>query len=371
MEAVGQLTGGIAHDFNNLLTIILGNAELMQEALARARPALRAMADTVFGAAHRGAGLTRRLLAFARKQNLEAAPVDLNELVVGMGDLLHRSLGGHIVAKHRLADELPLALADRSQIENALLNLAINGRDAMTGGGVLTIETAAAHLDETYAAANDIDAGDYVMLAVTDSGAGMPPEVVERVFEPFFTTKEVGRGTGLGLSMVYGFVKQSGGHMRVYSEVGHGTTVKIFLPPAAAGAPSAEPPASAQDLPGGGETVLVVEDDPQVRRLTAHRLGDLGYRVIECADGPGAMAILESAQPIDLLFTDVVMPGGLNGRELAGTARRRRPNLKILLTSGYAEAALADRAADDETFTILTKPYNRRALAERIRSVLG
>ncbi len=352
MEAVGQLTGGIAHDFNNLLTIILGNAEMMKEALADDRPALRAMAETVFSAASRGAGLTQRLLAFARKQNLEAAAFDLNELVLGMGDLLHRTLGGHVTIEPRLANGLPLALADRSQLENALLNLAINGRDAMAAGGILTIETAPAHLDESYAVANDTATGDYVMLAVTDAGPGMPPEIVARVFEPFFTTKEVGKGTGLGLSMVYGFVKQSGGHVRIDSEVGRGTTVKIFLPTAPIGAQPAEPQDNPRAMPGGRETVLVVEDDAQVRRLTTTRLEDLGYRVIQCADGAGAMDVLGSAQPIDLLFTDVVMPGGLNGHELAGAARRRRPNLRILLTSGYADGALADRAADDETFAI-------------------
>jgi PAS domain S-box-containing protein len=370
MEAVGQLTGGIAHDFNNLLTVILGNAELMQDSLKEGSP-LSAMTDTVINAANRGAGLTQRLLAFARKQNLEATPIDLNELVLGMGDLLHRTLGAHVTVGPRLAADLPLALADRSQLESALLNLAINGRDAMAAGGVLTIETARAPLDESDARAAGIAAGDYVMLSVTDSGVGMTPEVLARAYEPFFTTKEVGKGTGLGLSMVYGFVKQSGGHVHIDSEIGRGTTVKIFLPPAPTGAQQAEPPESVRVIPGGRETVLVVEDDAQVRRLTASRLEDLGYRVVQCADGAGALQVIESAQSVDLLFSDVVMPGGLNGRQLAEAARQRRPNLRILLTSGYADGALADRAAGSETFSILTKPYDKRALAERIRAALG
>jgi CheY-like chemotaxis protein len=241
----------------------------------------------------------------------------------------------------------------------------------MADGGVLAIETAPAHLDESYAAANDMEPGDYVMLAVSDSGVGMPPDVIARVFEPFFTTKETGKGTGLGLSMVYGFVKQSGGHVRIHSELGHGTTVKIFLPPAPAGARAAEPQDSARDLPRGRETVLVVEDDAQVRRLTTSRLADLGYRVIECSDGPDALALLDTGRHVDLLFTDVVMPGGLNGRQLAEAARRQRPDLKILLTSGYADGALAGREPDDEAFTILTKPYSKRILAERLRTTLG
>jgi PAS domain S-box-containing protein len=371
MEAVGQLTGGIAHDFNNLLTIILGNAEMMQEVLAGDRPALRAMTDTVFDAASRGAALTHRLLAFARKQNLEAAAFDVNELVRGMGDLLRRTLGVHITVEYRLADNLPAAVADRSQLESALLNLAINGRDAMPEGGVLTIETAQERLDEEHAAANDVAAGDYVMLAVTDSGVGMSPDIVARVFEPFFTTKEVGKGTGLGLPMVYGFVKQSGGHVRIDSEAGHGTTVKLFLPIAADGARATEAQAGAPQVPGGRETILVVEDDAEIRRLTTTRLENLGYRVIACADGPAALARLASDEPFDLLFSDVVMPGGLNGRQLAEAARRQRPTLRILLTSGYADAALGERAMSDETFTILIKPYSKRALAERIRAALG
>jgi CheY-like chemotaxis protein len=322
-------------------------------------------------AANRGAGLTQRLLAFARKQNLEAAAFDLNELVVGMGDLLHRTLGAHVTVEPRLAADPPLALADRSQLESALLNLAINGRDAMAAGGVLTIETARTRLDESEASSAGIAAGDYVMLSVTDSGVGMTPEVLARAYEPFFTTKEVGKGTGLGLSMVYGFVKQSGGHVHIDSEVGRGTTVKIFLPQAPSGAQQAEPQESARVIPGGRETVLVVEDDAQVRRLTASRLEDLGYRVVQCADGARALQVIESAQSVDLLFSDVVMPGGLNGRELAEAARQRRPNLRILLTSGYADGALAERAANSATFSILTKPYTKRALAERIRAALG
>jgi CheY-like chemotaxis protein len=253
-----------------------------------------------------------------------------------------------------------------------LLNLAINARDAMPGGGILTIETAHAFLDETYARANGIDPGNYVMLAVSDTGTGMPPEVLARVFEPFFTTKEVGKGSGLGLPMVYGFMKQSGGHVRIYSEVGHGTTVRLYLPPEpSAAAFINEESAAPLRLPSGDETILVVEDDEQVRQLATGRLSALGYRVVECADGPSALAVLEAGQPIDLLFTDVVMPGGMNGRELAEQARRRRPALKVLFTSGYAEAALTDRGAVDGAFQILTKPYSKSKLAEKIRATLG
>jgi CheY-like chemotaxis protein len=263
-------------------------------------------------------------------------------------------------------------LADKGQVESALLNLAINARDAMSGGGKLTIETGNVHLDEDYAAGNpEVAPGDYAMLAVTDTGTGMPPEVIARAFEPFFTTKGVGKGTGLGLSMIYGFAKQSGGHLKIYSEVGHGTTVRLYLPRQGAGQAAAAVPRSVpSDNPRGGESILVVEDDPLVRNLVARQLRDLGYRVIEAADGPKARKILDSEQPIDLMLTDVVMPGGMTGRELAELALRQRPSLKTLYTSGYTEDSIAHQGKLDPGVNFLSKPFRRQDLALKVRAVL-
>jgi signal transduction histidine kinase len=369
MESVGQLTGGIAHDFNNLLTVIIGNLDL---ALDRVPSAMRPAIDRALQAAERGAALIQRLLAFSRRQTLVPEALDFNSLVAGMEDLLRRTLGEHIGIELKPSRGLWLASADRGQVENALLNLAINARDAMPGGGKLTIETGNVHLDEDYAARNaEVAAGDYVMMAVTDTGSGMPPEIVERAFEPFFTTKEVGKGSGLGLSMIYGFAKQSGGHLKIYSEVGHGTTVRLYLPRLSAQAESAARSKTvAADYPRGGETILVVEDDKDVRAFVISQLQDLGYRVLEAADGPQAQEILDSDASIDLLFTDVVMPGGMTGRQLAEKAKLRRPTLKTLFTSGYTENSVVHQGRLDPGVHFLSKPYKRQDLARKLRAVL-
>jgi PAS domain S-box-containing protein len=369
MDAVGQLTGGIAHDFNNLLTVIIGNLDLERGRLpAEFRPGIK----QALRAAERGAALTHRLLAFSRRQTLIAEKLDLNRLAADMEDLLRRTLGEHIEIEMKLPKGLWPALADKGQVENALLNLAINARDAMAAGGKLTIETANMHLDDDYGAHNaDVTAGDYVMLAVTDTGGGMPPDVIERAFEPFFTTKGVGKGTGLGLSMIYGFAKQSRGHVKIYSEVDHGTTVRLYLPRLSAGIAPAEAAAAPSQHPRGGETILVVEDDVQVRAFVLGQLRDLGYRVIEAVDGPTAQKILESDAPIDLLFTDVVMPGGMTGRQLAEAAKRQRPALKTLFTSGYTEDSVQRLGQMDPGVRLLSKPYRRHDLALRIREALG
>jgi PAS domain S-box-containing protein len=372
MDVVGQLTGGIAHDFNNLLTVVMGNLDFDPERL----PAdLRPSVENALHAAERGAALTHRLLAFSRRQTLVAGPVDFNRLATGMEDLLRRTLGEHVEIELRLDRTVWTALADSGQVEDALLNLAVNARDAMPGGGKLTIETGNAHLDEDYAAHNaEVTPGDYAVLAVTDTGVGMAPEVLGRVFEPFFTTKEVGKGTGLGLSMVYGFAKQSRGHVRIYSEVGHGTTVRLYLPRLTGSDPTdrtATADATAlSPRPCGGETILVVEDDAQVRAFVLRELRELGYRVLEAEDGPRALRILESGAAIDLLFTDVVMPGGMTGYQLAESGRRRRPSLKTLFTSGYTENSVQRVSNLDPGIRLLSKPYRKHDLATRIRGAL-
>jgi PAS domain S-box-containing protein len=369
MDAVGQLTGGVAHDFNNLLTIIIGALDLdPQHVPAELRPPI----EQALRAAERGAALTHRLLAFSRQQTLVAQKLEFNRLIRDMGELLRRSLGEHVEIELTLAPDLWPALADSGQVENSLLNLAINARDAMPDGGKLTIETANVHLDEDYAGSNaEVASGDYVMMAVTDTGTGMAPDVLAHVFEPFFTTKEVGKGTGLGLSMIYGFAKQSGGHVKIYSEIGHGTTVRLYLPRFANGAEPAVAAAIAVP-PGksGGETILVVEDNPDVRRLVLRQLRDLGYAVIEAANGPLAMKILEDGAAVDLLFTDVVMPGGMTGRQLAEAARLKRPNLKTLFTSGYTEDSVLRLGKLDPGVRLLSKPYRKHELATRIREAL-
>jgi PAS domain S-box-containing protein len=369
MESVGQLTGGVAHDFNNLLTVVIGNLD----AVAERMPAdLRPSVDSALRAADRGSGLIRQLLAFSRRQVLIPETIDLNGLAGDMDDMLRRTLGEQVEIEMALhAGTWPI-LADKGQVENALLNLAINARDAMPDGGKLTIETSNVHLDEDYAAANpEVKPGDYAMLAVTDTGTGMPPEVIARAFEPFFTTKAVGKGSGLGLSMIYGFAKQSGGHLKIYSEVGHGTTVRLYLPRQGAGqAVAAVPKAVSSGDIRGRESILVVEDDPLVRNLVAMQLRDLGYRVVEAADGPKAQKILDSNQPIDLMVTDVVMPGGMTGRQLADLAQRQRPNLKTLYTSGYTEDSISHQGKLDPGVHFLSKPFRRQDLAIKIRAVL-
>jgi len=368
MNAVGQLTGGVAHDFNNLLTVVIGNLDL---AMDRVQPELRPTVEDALRAAERGAALVRQMLAFSRRQTLIAETLDLNHVVAGMEQMLRRTLGEDVEIEMRLATPLWTALADRAQVESALLNLAINARDAMPAGGKLTIETDNAHLDQDYAARNsEVAPGDYVALAVTDTGTGMTPDVLGHAFEPFFTTKEVGKGTGLGLSMIYGFAKQSRGHVKIYSEVGHGTTVRLYLPRKTAADDAAAPATAGRPHSRGSETILVVEDDADVRAFVGGQLRELGYRVIEAADGPQAQQILDSDQPIDLLFTDVVMPGGMTGRQLADAARVRRPSLKAVFTSGYTENSIVHQGKLDKGVSFLSKPFRRQDLALKVRETL-
>jgi PAS domain S-box-containing protein len=366
LAAVGHLTGGMAHDFNNLLTVVIGNLDL---ALERMPDEPRAAAQTALHAAQRAATLVHHLLAFSRRQTLRPEPLDLNRLAVGMAPLLRRSLGEQVEFEAKLQPELWPALADRAQVESALLNLAINARDAMPAGGRLTIETANKHLDDAYAAQNvEVTTGDYVMLAVSDTGTGMPPEILKRAVEPFFTTKEVGMGSGLGLSMIYGFAKQSGGHLKIYSEPGHGTTVRLYLPRALEPSTAAE--SASPEPTGGSETILVVEDNADVRRFVSSQLKELGYRVIEAAAGPQAQAILAGDEPIDLLLTDVVMPGGITGPQLAQSAKRQRPGIKLLYASGHAENAIVRHGILEPGVHFLAKPYRRQELALSVRAVL-
>ena len=371
MEAVGQLTGGIAHDFNNILTVIIGMGELLADALVRDGE-LSPIVEAIDEAAARGAQLTQRMLAFARKQPLQARSFSLNEVVGRAVPMLQRTLGEDIALKSALAMDLWEALADPSQVEDAILNLAVNARDAMPSGGQLVIETANAVLDADYAAQNvEVMIGEYAAISISDSGTGIPPDVLERVFEPFFTTKEVGRGTGLGLSMVYGFVKQSRGHVKIYSEVGHGTRITIYLPRArAANVAAACDAAPARANLAGHETVLVVEDSGPVRRVAVGTLRGLGYQVLEAEDGPSALAILQEPGRIDLLFTDLIMPNGIDGQELLRRARALRPGLKALFTSGYSEHFLKGRSPTEEGVALLSKPYRSQPLAAAVRTAL-
>ncbi|MDQ8755807.1 PAS domain-containing protein [Sphingosinicella sp. LHD-64] len=374
MEAVGQLTGGIAHDFNNLLTIITGNVDaarrhLGPEAEARVQ---RALGSALTGA-ERAAMLTQRLLAFSRRQPLAPKPIDANRLVTGMSELLHRTLGETVEMETVLAAGLWRVEADPHQLENAILNLAVNARDAMPNGGKLTIETANTHFDRDYARANPgVVPGQYVSICVSDIGGGMDEETRSRAFEPFFTTKEVGKGTGLGLSMVYGFVKQSGGHLKIYSEEKQGTTVRIYLPRLAGNAAVEEERLDAP-VPEGSreETILVCEDDDDVRAYTVEALRELGYRVLEAHDGPSALRLLERQEGrVDLLFTDVVLPGGMTGAVLAKEARVLRPDLRVLFTTGYARNAIVHHGRLDAGVELITKPFAYADLAARIRDML-
>ena len=372
MEAIGQLTGGIAHDFNNILAVIIGMSELTAAGVA-GDAKLSAMVKQIDEAAERGAQLVQRMLAFARKQPLEARVLDVNEAVQRAAAMLERTVGKHITLQTSLGSDLWPALVDPSQLEDAIVNLAVNARDAMPKGGDLMLETANVHLDEVSAAGlADVSAGDYVAVVVTDSGTGMPPEVIERAFEPFFTTKAVGRGTGLGLSMVYGFVKQSGGHVKIYSQVGHGTSIKMYFPRAARKADPSRPSLSEPErkLPAGRETILVVEDDATVRKMAVTILEGLGYQIHQAPDGRCALDILNGADHIDLLFTDMIMPNGVSGQDLVEAARRLRPNMKALLTSGYSEQFVTTRGNGDRGVRLLGKPYRRERLATAVRSVL-
>lgn len=368
MEAMGQLTGGIAHDFNNLLTVIIGNLEMLEGRLTTT--AQRELATEALEAADLGARLTARLLAFARRSHLEPEVVNLNDFVLGLTDLLHRTLGATISLSNALTPRLWSTRIDPSQVESAIVNLAVNGRDAMPGGGRLIIETANCAVDPAMSEHLDgLPAGDYVRLSVADTGQGMAPEVRERAFEPFFTTKDKGRGTGLGLSMIYGFAKQSGGHATIYSEIGRGTTVHIYLP--RHGAPAALEEA-ADDVVSteAGKSVLVVEDDPRVRRLTVARLEELGYATHVAADAQEALTILRQEPRIDLVFTDLVMPGGMSGYELARQVAADWPHLPVLLTSGYADELVRRDEDAIAHLKVLSKPYRLADLAKAIAEAM-
>ena len=370
MEAVGQLTGGVAHDFNNILTVIIANIELLDPMLADSDQ--RELAREAWGAAQDGAKLAAQLLAFARRQPLNPKPTDVGRHVGGYAELLRRTVGEAIELRISMPAETHLAVVDGAQLQNAVLNLAINARDAMPRGGQLAIDVAPVRLDADYARMYpEVRTGRYVLVTVTDTGTGMPEEVRRRAFEPFFTTKPVGAGTGLGLSMVYGFVKQTGGHIQIYSEPGSGTSVRIYLPhaegEAAEGAHAASGPAA--ELPKGSETILLVEDDPRLRRVLSRRLRDLGYDVIEADNGVAARAEIAARPEIALVFTDMVMPGGMTGLELAQAALAMRPAVKILFTSGYAEPAIAQFGLSAGAW--LKKPYTADELAEKIREILN
>jgi PAS domain S-box-containing protein len=375
MEGIGQITGGVAHDFNNLLTIIIGNLETLERNLKGPsfdRDRLLRSATHAMQGARRAETLTQRLLAFSRQQPLEPKPTDVGRLVTGMTELLRRTIGEQVTIETVLGGGVWRANADPNQLELAILNLAVNARDAMPEGGKLTIETANVHLDEKYAASQtEVLPGQYVMIAVTDSGCGMTQEVKAKAFDPFFTTKDVGHGTGLGLSQVYGFVKQSRGHVKIYSEVGQGTTIKLYLPRVHASA------AIEEDLPDTSiargqesETVLVVEDDADVRSYSSETLRELGYNVIEAEHGRAALQVLDAHPEIRLLFTDVGLPGGMNGRQLAEQARTRRPKLKVLFTTGYARNAIVHDGRLDPGVELITKPFSQAALAAKMRNIL-
>ena len=374
MEAVGQLTGGLAHDFNNLLTAVTGGLELLGARVAAGQydklDRYISMAQT---GANRAAALTQRLLAFSRRQTLAPKPTDADRLIAGMAEIIDRTLGPSIEVKVVSAAGLWPILVDAPQLENALLNLCINARDAMPGGGKLTIETGNKMLDARAAATHDLDPGEYVSLCVTDTGTGMSPEIIERVFDPFFTTKPIGEGTGLGLSMIYGFVRQSGGQVRIYSEIGSGTTMCLYLPRLAGGEEPGEARAPSTDRHRAeqGQTVLLVEDEVAIRELVGEILGEAGYRVLTAANGPAGIALLRSDERIDLLVTDVGLPGGLNGRQVADAGRSVRPDLRVLFVTGYAANAAVGAGHLDQGMDILTKPFNVLELERRVGEMLA
>ncbi len=370
MEAVGQLTGGVAHDFNNLMAIMINNAELLKDGVGEDEEA-RECIEEIIAAVDRGSSLTGRLLAFSRKTTLVPVATDVSDLIGGLHDMLQRTLGEAVEIKVVGTPDVWPARTDPHQFENALVNLAINARDAMPKGGTLTIETANVTLDRTYAEQQDeVAPGDYVTVAVNDSGTGMPPGVLEKVFDPFFTTKEVGKGSGLGLSMVYGFVKQSKGHITIYSEVDLGTTVKLYMPRSQEGAAKTDVEDDALDFARGSERILVVEDDPGVRKGPVKILRGHGYEVAEAGNGEEAIDHLKTGRSFDLLFTDVILPGGMNGVEIGEEAKRLQPDIKVLYTTGYAKNAVAHHGRLDSGKTLVNKPYRRAELLEMVRAVL-
>jgi PAS domain S-box-containing protein len=371
MEAVGQLTGGVAHDFNNLLTVISGNIEALQRRLPRgAEDNLRQLTDAALRGTMRAALLTYRLLAFSRRQPLEPKEISVNTLITSISEMLHRTLGERVLIETVLGGSLWPTFVDSNQLESVLLNLAVNARDAMPDGGRLTIEAANVYLDEQYGAIAEVAPGPYVGIFVSDTGIGMTPEVIAKAFDPFFTTKEVGQGTGLGLSQVHGFIKQSGGHVKIYSEVGAGTTIKIYLPRYFSSGTTETQPAARPVPEAKGETILVVEDEADVRSFTVEMLRELGYRVIEAPDGPSGLRLLDAHRDIKLLFTDVGLPGGINGQQLAEEAQRRKASLKVLFMSGYARNAIVHHGRLDPGVELLLKPFTYQGLAAKIRHVL-
>ena len=370
IDAIGQLTGGVAHDFNNILTVITGTIEILAEGVAK-DPKLTATVKLIDEAATRGAEMTQRLLAFARKQPLQPYSTDVNTLLVDATKLLRQTLGEQIEIESILQDELPPVLVDASQLTTALLNLALNARDAMPYGGKLMLETRDVHLDEAYARVNrDVRPGQYVMVAVSDTGRGIPLAIRDKVFDPFFTTKPPGQGTGLGLSMVYGFVKQSEGHIKIYSEEGQGTSIKIYLPQARETDKVLEI-APAAPIEGGRETVLVVEDDALVRNFVTGQLKSLGYTTLVAGNAAEALKLIDQGAPLDLLFTDVIMPGTMNGRQLAEEVVKRLPTVKVLFTSGYTQNAIFHHGRLDPDIILLPKPYRKSDLARMVRLAIS
>ncbi|HEY3800465.1 MAG TPA: ATP-binding protein [Caulobacteraceae bacterium] len=372
MEAVGQLTGGVAHDFNNLLQVIIGNLDNVLRGLPQESARLRRAAGQALNGARRAAALTQRLLAFSRRYPLDPKPLNINGLVTGLSELINRTLGETVAVETVLAAGLWQVEIDANELEAAILNLAVNARDAMSSGGRLTIETSNAHIDDSYSATHiDVPVGQYASVSVSDTGKGMDADTIAHAFEPFFTTKPVGQGTGLGLSQVYGFVKQSGGHVKIYSEVGEGTTVKIYLPRLLA---EAAVEAQEDDLPTpeaeAGDTILVLEDDDDVRSYSVDILRELGYRVLEAHDGASALRLLERQARVDLLFTDVVLPGSMTGAQTADQARVLRPGLKVLFTTGYARNAIIHHGRLDKGVRLITKPFGSAELAAKIRDAL-
>jgi signal transduction histidine kinase len=371
MEAIGQLTGGVAHDFNNILTVITGSIEILAEAVSD-RADLAQITDMIGAAAQRGADLTQYLLAFARRQPLQPRATDVNALVIDVARLLRPTLGEHIEIESMLAHDSAPALIDASQLSTAILNLALNARDAMPDGGKLTLETKNVVLDENYAAMNsDVKPGNYVMIAVSDTGLGIPSNMLDKVFEPFFTTKDAGKGSGLGLSMVYGFVKQSNGHIKIYSEEDHGSSVKLYLPQATGVPEVSTNEASIAGGDHGDEAILIVEDDPLVREYVMTQIRRLGYRTLAASNAAEALAVIDGHERVDLLFTDVIIPGGMNGSQLATEASRRRPELRVLYTSGYTENAIVHHGRLDAGVLLLPKPYVSSDLARMILTALA